>query len=401
MPCNPARARHLLEDGKAKVVKREPFTIKMLGYCGEAKQVIVAGMDVGSKVIGVCAVMKNGEEVKELFKEEVILNGDGIKKKMTQRKMYRVNRRFRKTRYREARFLNRGKKGFLAPSVKHKVDCHLREKKNVEKILPITKWIIETTQFDISKISNPDVIDYRDGDQKDFYNTKEFVLYRDNHTCQICGSKNKKLQVHHIIPRSKGGTNEPKNLTTLCVVCHDKVHNGEIDNLKVRKSITKAASQTNIISSQIKKNFGKFESTFGYETKYKRELMNLPKTHYNDALFICLNKDDDKTNIQLLNYYYVKKMVSKGDYKQTRGKHSEIPIPTGKLFNLRKFDKVKTNKGVGFIRGKRANGIFILCDVFGNEIQSYINVKKEGNVIRLSARKNYMLDAIHIKINKP
>jgi len=397
MPCSRAKARHLLQAGKAKVLRCEPYTIKLLVDCSEQTQEVVAGMDVGSKNIGVCVVSKNDNEIKELFKEEVILNGDGIKKKMTQRKMYRVNRRYRKTRYRPTRFLNRASQnriGRLAPSIKHKVDCHLKEKKIVESLLPVTKWNIETTQFDIHKISNPEVVDYQSGDQKGFYNTKEFILYRDNHTCQICGCKNKKLQVHHIIERSKGGTDDPKNLTTLCVECHDKVHSGVIENLKVRRSITKNADHVNIISSQIKKHFGDYISTFGYETKYKRELMGLPKTHYNDALAICLNDEEAKSNnIKLLNYYYVKKMVAKGDYKQTRGSRSEIKIPTKKLFGFRKFDKVKTPKGIGFVKAKRARGYFHICDVFGNTVVDGINAKK---ITRVSARKNYMMDTIKI-----
>ena len=399
MPCSRAKARHLLQAGKAKVIRRMPFTIKLLVDCSEQTQEVVAGMDVGSKVIGVCAVVKNGSEIKELFKEEVILRGDEIKRKMEQRKSFRVTRRARKTRYREVRFLNRAnskREGRLPPSVKHKVDCHIREKKIVESLLPITKWNVEIAQFDTAKISNPNVIDYQNGPKKDFYNTKEFILYRDNHTCQICKCKNKKLQVHHIIERSKGGTNEPKNLTTLCVECHEKVHNGEIENFKVKKSKTKSATQANIISSQISKYFGEFESTFGYETKYKRELMGLPKTHCNDALAICLTDEEAlSNNIQLLKYYYVKRVNSKGDYKQTRGNHSETKLPTRKLFNLRKFDKVKTSVGIGFVKAKRVTGYFSICDVYGNTIKDPVNIKKD--CVRISARKNYMLDVVKIK----
>jgi len=368
----------------------------MLGYCGEAKQEIVAGMDVGSRTIGVAAVVKNGEEVKELFKEEVILRGDDVKRKIQQRQMYRRTRRRRKLRYRQKRHLNRGKKGSIRPSVLHSINCHLKEKKYIESLLPITKWIVETAKFDINKISNPNIIDYKDGPQKGYNNIKAYILDRDGYKCRLCGSKNKKFHIHHINLRSKGGSNEHTNLITICEDCHDKIHKGKVENFKVRRSITKDASQLNVISPQVIKRFNGVLLTYGFETKYKREAMGLPKTHYNDALSICLSDEEAQlNNIKLLDYYCVKKMVSKGDYRQTRGRHSQTKIPTGKLFGLRKFDKVKTIKGIGFVSGKRKDGRFAICDVFGNSISENVNIKK--NVIRISARKNYLFDIIKIE----
>ena len=82
-----------------------------------------------------------------------------ISKKMTSRKMYRVNRRSR-LRYREPRFNNRSastRKGRLAPSVQWKVDAHIRIIELVKSILPITKLILETGTFDMAKMKNPKI----------------------------------------------------------------------------------------------------------------------------------------------------------------------------------------------------------------------------------------------------
>ncbi|PKH04513.1 HNH endonuclease, partial [Psychromonas sp. MB-3u-54] len=117
----------LLKQGKAKVKKRMPFTIKMVEDTTEFIQPIIGGMDTGSKNIG-CAATANG---KVLYQSEVKLRTD-ISKKMQQRAMYRRTRRGRKCRYRPARWANRAsmrKKGRLAPSIRSKVDSHLREKK--------------------------------------------------------------------------------------------------------------------------------------------------------------------------------------------------------------------------------------------------------------------------------
>lgn len=155
MPCKPSKAKHLLKAGKAKVIKRTPFTIKLLWDCEENTQEVVAGMDTGSKTIG-CAATTNGKVV---YQAEVQIRQD-VSKKMERRKMYRRNRRGRKTRYRKARWQNRAsmrKEERLAPSIKSKVDSHLREKKFVESILPVSRWKVETASFDIYKISNPEV----------------------------------------------------------------------------------------------------------------------------------------------------------------------------------------------------------------------------------------------------
>ncbi|HWR25722.1 MAG TPA: RNA-guided endonuclease IscB, partial [Methanosarcina sp.] len=218
MPCKPSKARKLLIKGKAKVISRLPFTIKLLFGSSGYVQPVIAGMDTGSKVIGVCA-MKNG---KVLYQSEVYLRED-VSGKMQQRAMYRRARRSRKTRYRPARFDNKSnsrKDGRLAPCIRSKLESHFRERNFVESILPVSEWKIELASFDIHKITNPEVfgIGYQNGNQKDFYNVKAYVLARDNYTCQHCKGKSKdpKLHCHHIIFRSNNGTDTPENLITLC-----------------------------------------------------------------------------------------------------------------------------------------------------------------------------------------
>jgi len=381
MPCKEAKAKHLLKAGRAKVIKNTPFTIKLLWDCEENVQEVIGGMDTGSKTIG-CAAIGNQ---RVLYQSEVMIRQD-VSGKMTQRKMYRRNRRSRKLRYRKARWQNRSsmrKECRLTPSLKSKIDSHFREKKFVESILPISSWNVELAAFDIHKISNPDVkgIEYQEGNQKDFYNTKAYVLNRDNYECFKCKTKNVKLNVHHIILKSGGGTDTPDNLITLCKKCHEKLHKGDFD-IKGVRSKTKHATEIGIIKSYIQKHFGDFNQTFGYETKYVREqILKLPKTHANDALAICYKEDEVLTPDDTI---YYKKHVSKGDYQQTSGKRSEKKIPTGKLFGLRKFDLIETAKGIGFIKGKRSTGFFAISDLDNNVINPSVNIKKK--CIRISAR---------------
>lgn len=391
MPTTPQKAKKLLQAGKAKVISRTPFTIQLLTATGESKQEVVAGMDSGSKKLG-CAAITNGKVV---YASEVELRND-ISKKMQARKTYRRNRRGRKIRYRSPRFNNRAnskRKERLAPSIKSKLNSHLREKRFVESILPITHWKLELASFDIHKITNPNVKnhEYQNGQQKGFYNVKAYVLNRDNYQCQKCKDKNVKLQIHHIIFRANNGTDTPDNLITLCEGCHDKLHLGEFI-IKGIKSKTKHATEMGIIKSQLKKYFGEFEETYGYETKYKREqYLQLPKTHYNDAISICC---EDGEVVDFNSIVYFKKHVPKGDYQQTKGVRSEKRIPTGKIQGFRKFDKVIYNNSEYFIKGRMQTGYAICMDIFGNKIDLK-PIPKFNLMKRIGARKT-CINTIHL-----
>lgn len=359
--------------------------IKLLGGSSGYKQDIIGGMDTGSKTVG-CAAVGNGAV---LYQAEVALRQD-VSKKMTQRAMYRRTRRGRKLRYRKPRFLNRSaskKSGRLAPSVNSKLQSHLREKRFVESILPITSWRVETASFDIHKISHPEVsgADYQNGAQKGYYNTKAYVLHRDNYQCQ---SKRKvkhveKLHVHHVVFRSQGGSNAPSNLITLCETCHGDLHNGVFE-LPVKRSKTKHATEVSIIKSRLKQHWA-FTETFGYETKYVREqILGLPKTHYFDAVAIATDQP-----VRLNAVVYQKRHVAKGDYQLTKGKHSEKRMPVGKLFGLRKHDLISTPQGTGFVKGKRSSGYFALETLLGDTVHASAKVK--NGVVRLSARSTTLI----------
>lgn len=387
MPCKPQKVRELLASGKAKVVNRVPFTIKLNYGSSGYKQHLTGGLDTGSKVVG-CAVIGLG---KVIYQSQIVLRHD-VSKKMQQRAMYRRTRRGRKCRYRKARWANRASmraKGRLAPSLRSKLDSHLREIRFVNSILPIIEWKVETASFDIHKITNPSVegVGYQNGEQKGYYNVKSFVLARDNYKCQS-GQKcehSQKLHVHHIIFRSKGGSDAPENLITLCEKCHKDLHDGKFV-LKTKKSRTKHATEIGILKSRLKTSLD-FTETFGYETKFKREkVLGLPKEHYFDAVAICC-EDDEFVNPSETVYF--KRHVAKGDYQQTKGSRSEKRIPVGKLFGLKKHDFIQTPQGSGFVKGKRSSGYFALETITGEKVHASANVKK--NTVRLTARTTTLI----------
>ena len=151
MPTNSAKARLMLKQGKAKAVKRTPFTIQLVYGSSGYKQPVTLGVDTGYENIGLSAV--SGD--KELFSSHVKLRTD-IPKLLSEKRQYRRTRRNRLW-YRKPRFLNRAcskKEGWLAPSVGHRLNEHIKAVEIVKSILPVSSVIVEAAAFDIQKIKN-------------------------------------------------------------------------------------------------------------------------------------------------------------------------------------------------------------------------------------------------------
>ena len=291
---NHAKVRVLLKQGKAKVVKKCPFTIQLLYSSTNYTQKVTLGVDSGSKHIGISATTKD----KVLFEADVELRNDIVDLLSTRRELRR-SRRNHKLRYRKPRFNNRRRKdGWLAPSVQQKVESHLTMIEKVHKILPISNIVVEVASFDIQKIKNPDIsgVEYQQGDQLGFWNVREYVLHRDNHTCQCCKGKSgdKILNVHHIESRKTGG-NAPNNLITLCETCHTGYHKGTV---KLPKTIHRGMYFKDAVFmgvmrwalyEKLKTIYPNVRLTYGYITKNTRIENGLLKDHYIDARCISGN----------------------------------------------------------------------------------------------------------------
>lgn len=296
MPTSPGKARMLLKRGKAKVVQRDPFTIQLEYPTGENKQHIKLGLDPGYKNVG----FSTTTEKRELISGEVILRND-VSEKITEKKMYRTNRRGRIPAYREPGFENRYvPKGWLAPSIQHKLDTYVRLVEKFDKILPITGITIETSPFDMQKMMNSEIsgIEYQQGELQG-YEVKEYLLEKWGRKCAYCKIENVPFEAEHIIPTSRGGTNRVSNLTIACHECNQKKGNltaAEFGHPEVQimaKKSLKSAAFMNVVRSRlvdnIKENFPQYQcnSTYGYITKYNRIRLGLDKTHANDAFVIA------------------------------------------------------------------------------------------------------------------
>lgn len=405
MPCSNTIARLLLKQGKAKVKRREPFTIKLTYETTSYTQDLTLGVDTGSGTIGTAVSKNNGDIV---YISEIIVRND-ITDKMTQRAKYRRNRRNRKTRYRKAKWLNRAnsiKNDRFSPTMQSKLHSHVKEIEYIKSILPITKLVFETGQFDMHLMKNPSLASpkvkhwgYQKGANYGFENTKAMVLNRDNYTCQCCRGKHKdsKLEVHHIIYRSQGGSDEADNLITLCHTCHKALHDGKI-NPKLSgktKGNLKYATQMNSIRKQLFRLYPGAIETFGYITKANRLRLGVNKEHYHDACTIATQGDSFalKTNL------YKKKCISDGDFQKTKGIRSEQPIVTKKICGFRKFDKVRYFGKEYFIKGRMSTGYAILMDIEGKKIDFSSMPKgyktpKLNNCMRIAARTSQIIQTV-------
>jgi hypothetical protein len=364
MPCKTSKARRLLKDNKAKVVNRTPFTIQLLHGSSGYKQLITLGVDSGSKIIGLSATT----ESKELFSAEVTLRKDIVYLLSTRRKLRR-NRRSLKTRYRKPRLLNRVKsknKGLMAPSIENKIQTHFNIIEKIHKILPVSKIIVEIANFDIEKIKNADIqrIDCNQGEEMNFWNVREYVLFRDGHKCHgKKGCNNKILNVHHIESRKIGG-DTPNNLITLCEECHHNYHKGKLKfNFKRGDSFRDAAFMGVMrwaFYNRLKELYSNVKMAYGYITKNTRITNNLPKERRVDAR--CISKNSLARPLD--NWFYIKQVR-----KHNRMIH-KTRILKGGLRKLnqapyivkgfRLYDKVKYNNQECFISGMRSRGYFDL-----------------------------------------
>lgn len=393
-PLMPSRrhgkVRRMLKTGKAKVVKRCPFTVQLLYDTEENVQPVSLGVDAGSKHVGLSATTT----LREIFAAQAELRSD-ITGLISTRRENRSARRGRKTRHRGPRFENRTNskpKGWIAPSVKHKVDTHVSLVQKVCEILPVQDIYVEVASFDMQKLKadlqnlkEPQGKDYQKGEQMGFWNVREYVLARDNHTCQCCKgkSKDKRLNVHHIESRKTGG-NAPNNLVTLCETCHKALHEGKITLPKSiasrRMQPLRDAAFMGImrwkVYERLKALYPNVKLTYGYITKNTRITNGLEKSHIVDARCISGNPLAEPAEecfftrkVRRHNRQIHKMSIAKGGAR----KLNQAPY---KVKGFRLFDKVVFEGEECFIFGRRKTGYFDVRKLDGMKVHVSASYKK-------------------------
>ena len=314
MPCHPARARELLDKGKARVYLSAPFTIILTERIGGDVQAVEVKIDPGSRESGIAVVadFKRGKTV--VWAAELTHRGLAITESLQKRASLRRSRRARNTRYRPSRFSNRRKpQGWLPPSLRSRVDNIVSWTKKLCRLLPVSSLAVEDVRFDTQLLQNPNIegVAYQRGTLAGF-ELREYMLLRYSHSCVYCKgeSKDNILEIDHFIPRSRGGSDRVGNLVLACHSCNQTKGNtlpsewlNHLSRSKSKLNLTRAKQLSRLISgyrpgfrdaaavnstrNAIKRALLNFNLPLatgsGGETKFNRTGQNYPKKHWIDA----------------------------------------------------------------------------------------------------------------------
>lgn len=371
MPTTSRRARMWLSAKRAQVVRQEPFTIRLSFVTKEYVQPVGVGIDTGSKTVGIAATT-NGEVV---FQAEVHLRTD-ITEKLTQRRMHRRNRRARKTRYRKARYENRRRPPrWLPPSLRSKAEATVKAVRFIASFLPLSKVHVEIGSFDTQKMQKPDIahLEYQQGELQG-YLLREYILAKFERTCVYCKAQGVPLEIEHMVPRSRGGSNRASNLTLACHACNQRKGQQTaaefgFPEVQDRTCVPlKDAAQVSSLKTRVLQDlqaiFGesRVRVTYGYETKYKRlQVLGLPKSHTNDAVAIACEIGEVVKSLEMLHQI---RCLPRGQYQRFNGPRGEHKCwAPRQVRGFKLYELVKAKGLVGYIGGRREKGAFVIKDI--------------------------------------
>lgn len=304
-PVHPGQARRLLKQGKAAVWRRFPFTIILKKEVTQPQtQPFRLKLDPGSRTTGIALVNDASGEV--VFAAELTHRGEQVKEALETRRGARRGRRARKTRYRRARFHNRRRpKGWLPPSLESRLSNILTWVRRLCRYAPVACISQELVRFDMQLLENPSIQgeEYQQGELAG-YEAREYLLEKWERRCAYCGKSHLPLQIEHIVPRVKGGTNRLSNLTLACESCNQakgsqdledflKKHPKRLQQIQAQaKAPLKDAAAVNATRWALFERLMAMglpvEVGSGGLTKYNRSIRGLPKTHWLDA--VCVGR---------------------------------------------------------------------------------------------------------------
>ncbi|HEX6289214.1 MAG TPA: RNA-guided endonuclease IscB [Herpetosiphonaceae bacterium] len=302
-PVHPAHARKLLSSGQAAVWRRYPFTLILKTVRTADPESLRLKLDPGSQTTGIAVVNDTTGHV--VWAAELTHRGQQIRDRLLARRAIRRNRRQRKTRYRQAQFLNRRRPvGWLAPSLEHRVQTTLTWVERLRRSAPIGAISVELVRFDTQQLQDAEIrgVQYQQGDLAG-YEVREYVLAKWQRSCTYCGATNVPLEIEHLIPKSRGGSNRVSNLTLACHACNHRKGNQTAaefgyPHLQARaKQPLKAAAAVNstrwalyqrLVAARLLVEVGS-----GGRTKFNRTRRGLPKAHWLDAACVGASTPED------------------------------------------------------------------------------------------------------------
>ncbi|AFZ11473.1 HNH endonuclease [Crinalium epipsammum PCC 9333] len=378
-PCHPARARELMNKGRAALFKRYPFTIVLQDRSVEESVTHPhrIKIDPGSKVTGIAVVTEETGRVTSALL--ISHRGQQIKNALESRRALRRGRRNRKTRYRQPRFSHRTRKpGWLAPSLFSRIANIETWVRRIRKLCPITAISTELVRFDFQQMENPEIsgVEYQRGELYGF-EVKEYLLQKWKRKCAYCGIEDVPFEIEHIIAKSKGGSNRVSNLCLSCHSCNQAKGNQDIrdflkgkPDLQLRilsqaKTPLKDAAAVNATRWKLYRKLQltglPVEVSSGGRTKFNRTKCGIEKTHWTDAACVGASTPEKL----LINGIKPLTIKAKGHGIRQRCRPDKYGFPKAHAPSAKFFmgfttgDMVKANIPTGKFAGKYVGRIAI------------------------------------------
>ncbi|MBI2569993.1 MAG: HNH endonuclease [Candidatus Schekmanbacteria bacterium] len=392
MPCTEKRARKLLAAGRARVHRLHPFTIRLVDRVLEDSVVepVRLKLDPGAKTTGVALAREDGSTQHVLHLAEIEHRGEVVRKHVEQRSNYRRRRRSTNLRYRAPRFNNRRRReGWLPPSLRCRLDNVLAWVGRYRKLCPISAVSVETVRFDTQAMQNPEIagVEYQQGELAG-YELREYLLEKWGRHCAYCDAENVPLQIEHIVPKSRGGSDRACNLTLACRPCNERKGSHDVRELLKRDSkrlahvlatakaplaTAAAVNVTRRVLWQALASTGlDLQVGSGGRTKWNRTRFGIPKAHVLDA--VCVGEVERVVGWQ--QPVLAIKASGRGSYQRTRV--DKFGFPRGYLMRQKRVHGFATGdlvravvsqgKKVGTYVGRvaiRATGSFNIQTVAG------------------------------------
>lgn len=396
MPCHPARAKMLLCRGKAKVFKRFPFTIMLTEREGGTVQPVAFKVDPGSRQTGIALVadFKRGKRV--IWAAVLEHRGQQIKNALESRRALRHSRRARHTRYRPARFLNRHTaKGHLPPSLQSRIENVWTWVCRINRACPIASIAQELVRFDTQLMCNAEIsgVAYQQGELAG-YEVREYLLKKWQRKCAYCGAKDTPLEIEHINPKSRGGSDRVSNLTLACHTCNQEKGNqtaAEYGHPEIQKQAKLPLKDAAAVNATRWALYNRLQTTglcvevgTGGRTKFNRTQQTYPKAHWIDAacvgesgISVYLNPEQSCLYIKATGRQR-RQMTLMDKYgfprTRTKGISTVHGFKTGDMVQA----VVPTGKYIGIHFGRavcRATGYFDITTVVGKVTVSHKHCK--------------------------
>ncbi len=293
-PIPPGRARYLLSAHRAAVWRRYPFTLILKeGETPDEPAPLRLKIDPGSKTTGLAVV--NDATGQVVWAAELTHRGQQIRDRLLARRAVRRSRRQRHTRYRPARFLNRRRRdGWLPPSLESRIANVVTWVERLRRIAPIGALSLELVKFDTQLLQHAEMsgVEYQQGELAG-YEVRQYLLEKFGRRCAYCRQTHVPLQIEHIVPKARDGSNRVSNLTTACKPCNDAkgtrtaAEFGYPEIQAQAKQPLRDAAAVNAtrwaLFHRLKGRGLPVETGTGGRTKWNRTTRNLPKTHWLDA----------------------------------------------------------------------------------------------------------------------